>query len=132
MLRKLGWGGFSTNWLVWDSLESRNVVLKVSSADASIRSKPSEKAVLQALAALPKTHPGSAHIVQLFDAFEVKGPNGRHECLVLELLGPSVRETNQTVLMYTAFPASLAKRVAVQILQVLDLLSHNGIAHGGK
>jgi len=132
VIHKLGWGGYSTTWLVRDSLKNRNVVLKVARADASTKSRPSEKDILRTLATLSNTHPGYAHLVQLLDAFEVRGPNGRHECLVLELLGPSVQNTNHEVFMYDPFPASLAKRIATQVLQVLDLMSRNGIAHGGQ
>lgn len=87
--------------------------------------------VLQALAALPTVHPGYAHIAQLLDNFTVTGPSGTHSCLVLELLGPSVRETNQEVVQNSTFPSSLVKSVAVQVLQAIDLISSNGIGHGG-
>lgn len=32
----------------------------------------------------------NAYVVELLDEFFVEGPNGRHHCLVLELLGPSL------------------------------------------
>jgi hypothetical protein len=32
----------------------------------------------------------SRYIVQLLDSFVHKGPNGQHDCLVFELLGPTV------------------------------------------
>ncbi|KXJ85684.1 kinase-like domain-containing protein, partial [Microdochium bolleyi] len=130
ILHKLGWGGSSTNWLVRDGLENRNVALKVSSADVISREGPGEKRMLQALSTLPKSHPGHAHIVALLDSFVVKGPNGAHSCLVLELLGPSVFDTNFNIFMGYPFPASLAKKIASQVLRGIDLLSRHGIGHG--
>ncbi|KAH7041490.1 serine protein kinase [Microdochium trichocladiopsis] len=130
VLHKLGWGGYSTTWLARDGLENRNVALKVSSADATIKKGPGEKEILQILSALPKSHSGNAHIVSLLDSFMVNGPNGAHSCLVLELLGPSVYETNLNAFMNYAFPASLAKKTAAQVLSGIDLMSRHGIGHG--
>jgi hypothetical protein len=32
----------------------------------------------------------SPRLIKLLDEFDICGPNGRHKCLVLELLGPCV------------------------------------------
>ena len=48
---------------------------------------------LQNLRHLEKHSQGSLssnYIVQLLDSFMHEGPNGDHQCLVFELLGPSV------------------------------------------
>jgi len=131
ILHKLGWGSYSTTWLARDDVENRNVALKVSSVDAS-KKLPGEKEILRALAALAKSHPGHSHIVSLLDSFTVNGPNGAHSCLVLELLGPSVHETNLHIFMNYAFPAPTVKRLAAQILSVIDLMSRHDIGHGGE
>ncbi|EKJ76980.1 hypothetical protein FPSE_02855 [Fusarium pseudograminearum CS3096] len=81
--------------------------------------------VLQALSALPKHHPGSSHINQLLDHFTIDGPNGFHECLVLEITGPNIDDA-----ACSRLPATLVKVIAKQILQGLDFLAANDIAHG--
>lgn len=132
ILHKLGWGSYSTTWLARDDLKNRNVALKVSSADATTKTRPGEKELLQAISALPKSHPGHVHIVSLLDSFMVHGLNGAHSCLVLELLGPSVHETNLYTMTNYAFPASVAKKLVFQVLSGIDFLSSHGIGHRGK
>lgn len=29
--------------------------------------------------------PGHSHVVQMFDSFEIMGPNGKHVCMVFEV-----------------------------------------------
>lgn len=36
----------------------------------------------------PAKQAGKGHIVEILDDFESEGPNGRHQCLVTEALGP--------------------------------------------
>ena len=47
--------------------------------------------ILQTLYAHAEGDPGSQRIVKLLDHFIHEGPNGKHQCLVFELLGPSVK-----------------------------------------
>lgn len=65
------------------------------------------------------------------DSFEISGPNGRHECLVLELLGPSVADYLDAHSYDERLPGVLAKRVVKQTLLGLAFLHERGIAHGG-
>ncbi|KAM0377548.1 hypothetical protein ACHAPY_006716 [Fusarium culmorum] len=122
VLHKLGWGGFSTTWAAKDQKTNSYVAVKVKiSKDKDTR----ELEVLQALSALPKHHPGSSHINQLRDHFTIDGPNGFHECLVLEITGPNIDDA-----ACSRLPANIVKVVAKQILQGLDFLAANDIAHG--
>lgn len=45
---------------------------------------------LRSLAAYSQGDLYFKHIVQLFDEFLLQGPNGSHQCLVFELLGPTL------------------------------------------
>lgn len=65
------------------------------------------------------------------DFFEISGPNGRHECLVLEMLGPSVADYLDAHSLDERLPGELAKRVVKQTLLGLAFLHERGIAHGG-
>src|SRR5271155_733647 len=62
------------------------VSVKIIIADRTNQSR--ELHNLRALAEHSKG--GSEHIVQLLDDFLHEGPNGCHQCLVFELLGPTV------------------------------------------
>lgn len=57
--------------------------------------------------------------------------NGTHQCLVLELLGPSVPEEAQS---YKGFrlPEEMAWKASKQVVQALAYIHENGVAHGGK
>ena len=52
-----------------------------------------EISVLQSLAQHGKGELSYSHVVQLHDYVVHDGPNGSHQCLVFELLGPSVAQT---------------------------------------
>lgn len=68
----------------------------------------------------------------MLDHFECKGPNGSHDCLVLELLGPSVSNLLEEHFHGERLPGKLAKSIARQALLGLDLLHQQRIGHGGK
>ncbi|KAG6261908.1 hypothetical protein E4U47_008058 [Claviceps purpurea] len=127
VLHKLGWGGHATTWAAKDQKDNRYVAVKimVSKVEGSRELK-----MLRALSALPKDHPGSSYVNQVLDHFTLAGPNGTHNCLVLELVGPNVAEFVDSYCIDHRLPAKLAKLFAKQALQGLDFLVANGIVHG--
>jgi hypothetical protein len=74
----------------------------------------------------------SPHFVQMLDHFHCEGPNGRHDCTVLELLGPSVAVLVRDRCVGDRLPGRLARRFASDALEGLAVLHQAGIAHGGK
>ena len=86
---------------------------------------------MRAVAALQSGHPGSHHLASLLDCFQFDGPNGKHDCLVLELLGRHVQEF-ASCFKGSRLPGKLAKSVAKQVLLGLDCLHQRQIAHGGR
>lgn len=78
------------------------------------------------------THAGREHIVQLLDSFCVDGPNGKHQCLVLELLGPSIPALIDSYLHDERLPAKAARSIAHQVLKGVDFLAQLNIGHGGR
>lgn len=84
------------------------------------------------MSALPRHHPGWSHVNQMLDFFTLAGPNGTHDCLVLELLGPSVADIVELYCKDDRLSASLAKSFASQAMQGLDFLACHDIGHGGK
>lgn len=83
------------------------------------------------LAGLNTEEPGSRHVMQLLDHFHIKGPNGKHECLVLEFLGPSVTDVLDMRFNDERLPGTLAKASMQQALVGLTYLHKYNIGHGG-
>ncbi|RGP69582.1 cmgc srpk kinase [Fusarium sporotrichioides] len=127
VLHKLGWGGYSTTWAAKDQGTNSYVAVKVKVSEVK---ENRELKVLQALSALPRNHPGSSRITQLLDHFTLEGPNGSHECLVLEIAGPNIADSVGPYCYGSRLPAELLKVVTKQVLQGLDFLTLNDIAHG--
>lgn len=67
------------------------------------------------------------HIVTLLDSFKHDGPNGKHECLVFEPMGPAVAACYDPD--YNPIPAWQAKSICKQLLTALKCLHDLGIAH---
>ncbi|XP_054637430.1 SRSF protein kinase 3 [Dunckerocampus dactyliophorus] len=122
VVRKLGWGHFSTVWLCWDLQKKRFVALKV------VKSAPhyTETALdeIKLLRCVRDSDPSDSHretIVQLIDDFKISGVNGVHVCMVLEVLGHQllkwIIKSN-----YMGLPLVCVKSIIRQVLQGLDYL----------
>ncbi|KAI0809938.1 kinase-like protein [Xylaria sp. FL0064] len=128
ILHKVGWGGYSTIWAVRDRQSQRYVAIKISMSETK---NSRETGVLRLISSFPNdTHPGREHIVQLLDNFSIEGPNGRYECLVLELLGPSISDPIRSHLRDYRLPAQAARSIAHQVLVGVDFLAKLNISHG--
>ncbi|KAH6949462.1 kinase-like domain-containing protein [Fusarium avenaceum] len=127
IIHKLGWGGYSTTWAAKDEQTGRYVAVKIPISEAE---KTNEYKVLQAISTLPKHHPGFSHVNQLLDTFTLVGPNGSHNCLVLEIVGPSVADIVEGYCKDDRLSSELARVFSKQALQGLDFLAQNNIGHG--
>ncbi|KAF2875293.1 kinase-like domain-containing protein [Massariosphaeria phaeospora] len=128
VLHKLGWGGYSTVWAAKDLRNQEYVALKVSVAE--IHGKSRELRVLRTLMELNPGETGSRHVMQLLNHFYIEGPNGKHECLVLEFLGPSVPDVLDMRFNDERLPGTLAKTSVQQSLAGLAYLHKYNIGHG--
>ncbi|KAG5637890.1 hypothetical protein H0H81_002775 [Sphagnurus paluster] len=84
VLNKLGHGAFATFWLVKDlqSFPRRFLSLKIAIANAKHIAR---------------------EIQIVFDDFEIKGPNGTHQCIISELCGPDIQYLHKgNVLLYSS------------------------------
>ena len=108
IVRKLGWGHFSTVWLAKDRVANRHVALKVvKSAPHYTETALDEIKLLQRLVSANPEHPGCRHCVFLLDHFRHNGPNGSHVCMVFEVLGENLlglikRYQHRGCLLYTS------------------------------
>ncbi|KAK7578560.1 hypothetical protein V3481_014403 [Fusarium oxysporum f. sp. vasinfectum] len=127
VLHKLGWGSYSTTWAAKDQTHDRYVALKITVAEAR-RSRDTE--IFQSLAASPRNHEGSSYVNQMWDQFTLIGPNGSHDCLVLDLVGPNIADIIDSHCRGDRLPSHAAKSISRQVLQGIDYLASNGIGHG--
>jgi serine/threonine-protein kinase SRPK3 len=130
IVRKLGWGHFSTVWLSRDNTNGKHVALKVvRSAAHYTETALDEIKLLKKVVDAKETHPGRAHVVSLLDSFNHKGPNGVHVCMVFEVLGENllglIKRWN-----HRGIPMPLVKQITKQVLLGLDYLHREcGIIH---
>ena len=113
---KLGWGHFSTVWMVYDTVAKCSRALKIQkSAEKYIAAAKDEVRILQAL-----TRSGdSAGIVGLVDDFFHSGPNGTHLCMVFELMGQSLLALIK-FFNYEGIPKEFLTEIGTQCLVGLD------------
>ena len=130
IVRKLGWGHFSTVWLSRDNSNGKHVALKVvRSAAHYTETAIDEIKLLNKIVQAKPDHPGRKHVVSLLDSFEHKGPNGTHVCMVFEVLGENllglIKRWN-----HRGIPSPLVKQITKQVLLGLDYLHREcGIIH---
>lgn len=131
IVRKLGWGHFSTVWLAKDTHdENRHVAMKVvRSASHYTEAAIDEIYLLKRAVNADPTHPGRAHVVSLLDSFTHEGPNGSHVCMVFEVLGENLLGLIKRY-KYKGIPKILVKQITKQVLLALDYLHREcGIIH---
>ncbi|KAL1729312.1 kinase-like domain-containing protein [Schizophyllum commune] len=140
VVRKLGWGHFSTVWLAKDTRLNRHVALKiVKSAPRYTETALDEIKLLQRLItsnnpptpATPEnpnpppspsqTHPGRSHVISFLDHFRHKGPNGTHVCMVFEVLGENLLGLIKRH-QHKGVPIPLVRQIAKQVLLGLDYM----------
>ncbi|CAM2109942.1 unnamed protein product [Caretta caretta] len=122
VVRKLGWGHFSTVWLCWDIQRKRFVALKVvKSARHYTETAMDEIKLLKCVRDSDPSDPKRENIVQLLDDFKISGINGVHVCMVMEVLGHQllkwIIKSN-----YQGLPLPCVKSILRQVLQGLDYL----------
>src|SRR5271170_1748870 len=130
VVRKLGWGHFSTVWLSRDTHTGKHVALKVvRSAAHYTETAIDEIKLLNKVVQANPNHPGRRYVVGLLDSFEHKGVNGVHVCMVFEVLGENllglIKRWN-----HRGIPMPLVKQITKQVLLGLDYLHRDcGIIH---
>nr|XP_045622572.1 SRSF protein kinase 1-like isoform X3 [Procambarus clarkii] len=122
VIRKLGWGHFSTVWLCWDLQAKRFVALKVvKSASHYTETALDEIKLLKCVRESDENDPKRDKTVQLLDDFKISGVNGTHVCMVFEVLGHNLLKfiirSN-----YQGIPLANVKNIIRQVLEALDYL----------
>lgn len=136
VINKLGHGSYGTIWLVEDLTSGQLASLKIIASKVS--KSVSEAAILQHIenSKESSTHHGRHFIVKFLDAFQIDGPNGTHQCIVTELLGPSLNANFEDVFeggtKYDDFlPIGVAKSVTAKVIRGVAFLLSIDIIHSG-
>lgn len=123
VIHKLGHGGFSTVWLVRDCVHtSSHFALKI------LRADDVEDCKLNILLHLRKVAgPGHPNVLAYYNTFKISGPNGKHHCFVLPVLGPILQSTKAVA----ALTDSVRHQLCHQVASAVSFLHYHGVCHGG-
>lgn len=144
VIQKLGWGHFSTVWLAKDIKFDTYIALKIQkSSQHYLDAAYDEVEILQELENFNNdeeweksvreywinnpdkvkngVNMGHSQVVQLLNSFIHNGPNGRHFCMVFEIMGVTLLEIIKRY-NYTGIPLPYVRMMAKEILIGLDFL----------
>lgn len=122
ILHKLGFGGFSTVWLTRCSQTEQYYALKILIADL-----PQSQGNLTILQGLKDGGFEHSLVIELYESFQVSGPNDTHSCLVLPAFGPSLNDLSVKRALSPAMPVQMCQQVANGVAA----LHERDICHGG-
>jgi len=132
VLSKLGAGAFSTVWLCADEKTAADrpegpelVAMKVCKSKKSV-TEQAEDEILLLEQMSKKSQPDQ--VVQMRGHFWHSGPNGRHKCMVFEVMGE-----NLLALVkhhdYNGLPLNMVRRLALHTLKGLEYIHARGVIH---
>ncbi|KDQ14205.1 hypothetical protein BOTBODRAFT_55634 [Botryobasidium botryosum FD-172 SS1] len=123
VIRKVGWGGSSTVWLVRNQIDGSIAALKLLTGFASSTPLLHELEYLQRMRDEDPEHPGYPHVIRLIDHFYHEGVYDRHLGLVTEALGQDLASLMERF-KGGRIPLCAVKRITRQVALALDYL-HN-------
>ncbi|KAI8380633.1 kinase-like domain-containing protein [Choanephora cucurbitarum] len=130
VIRKLGWGHFSTVWLIRDQTTGNHFAMKVvKSAKHYTETALDEIKLLERVAEADPTCIGAQYVTAVVDHFMVEGPHGTHVCMTFEVLGENLLSLIKRY-KSRGIPIQLVKQISKQMLLGLDYLHRQcGIIH---
>lgn len=127
IVRKLGWGYFSTVWLVWDYEKERYQAMKIQKSAASYSEAAYDE--IKLLTEIMEADPHKNHCcARLNDYFKHTGPNGTHVCMVFDVYGENLLSLMERY-EYRGIPLPIVKCIARQVLIGLDHINSIDIIH---
>ena len=144
IMQKLGFGHFSTAWLALDSNYGNYVCIKIQKSEnryiwaaydeveilQELSKHYYDKEWIKSLEEYYKDEPEklknirkkeNSHVVQLLNSFIYYGQNGKHFCMVFEVMGVTLLEIIKKY-NYKGIPIPLVRTITKQILIGLDFL----------
>ncbi|KAI0480860.1 kinase-like protein [Xylariaceae sp. FL0804] len=131
VIHKLGQGAFGIVWLCLDTKSNKWHAVKVMRADHS--SKDVEGRVLGRITKrmTPMQLRKDYHILTPDETFWVEGPNGRHPCLVMPVMGCDISIWRLLMLEpHQEQSLRTAKEACHKLMKGMRFLHQNGICHG--
>ncbi|KAI8954879.1 kinase-like protein [Xylaria longipes] len=132
VVHKLGSGGFGLVWLCHDTVAKKWRAVKIMTAEHSIESRE-EKIYNHLLQRSSLKELRKGHILIPLERFWIEGPNGRHYCIVLPVLGPPVTFWLDMIQSKRAKPEQIlpdSKMICTEIAQAVRLLHRLEVCHG--
>lgn len=133
VLSKLGAGAFSTVWLCADEKDSAEmtgrtelVAMKICKSKKSVTEQAEDEVGL--LDRLQDGNVCSPHAVQMRGHFWHSGPNGRHKCMVFEVMGENLLALVKYY-DYQGLPVTMVRRLARHTLLGLEYIHSRGVIH---
>lgn len=127
IVHKLGNGGFGTVWLCRDTTENKWRALKILRAEDSTEDCADFRICnMSAKMSSEDRDIYVSHIAFPVDHFWLVGPNGRHLCVVMPLLGRNITGAGKKY-EYREGPL---KSICRQIVSAMAILHKNGVCHG--
>lgn len=128
VLRKLGYGTYGTVWMCWDAKVMKLRAVKVMQAETSAEDYKNEVGLLALLSknddVVGVEEAYNNHLAAPLEHFWQDGPNGRHMCIVMPVLGPNVMKAK------ALGDVNYLKDVCSQVISGLAFLHSKGMAHG--
>uniref|UniRef100_A0AC34GY39 Protein kinase domain-containing protein n=1 Tax=Panagrolaimus sp. ES5 TaxID=591445 RepID=A0AC34GY39_9BILA len=121
IIRKTGYGNFSTVWLGYDMKKHKFAALKISRAKpAHITAAYTEQMILQTIRKRAVDHPGYDKVVHILNQFDIRREGKLHPCTVFEPLGSSLLSKLYKSKNGIELPA--VQKIARQMLLALQYL----------
>lgn len=119
VVHKLGYGSYSTIWLIRDEYTAKHVAMKIGTADHG----PKEVKVLSRLTAsiVDYGDVGIKLISSMTDYFTIDGPNGTHPCLVIATARCNLADAAEAA-EYSPFTLSVARSVSARVYREIVFL----------
>jgi len=131
VLSKLGAGAFSTVWLCADEKDQSECGPELAASKVCKSKKSVTEQAVDEIALLERLQENgsfSPHVVQMRGHFWHTGPNGRHKCMVFEVMGE-----NLLALVkhhdYNGLPLRMVRRLARHTLLGLEYIHARGVIH---
>eukprot|EP00759_Apiculatamorpha_spiralis_P027709 PhF_6_TR30431/c0_g1_i1/m.44667/K08832/SRPK3, STK23; serine/threonine-protein kinase SRPK3 len=127
VVHKLGWGYFSTVWLVWDHQDNRFAAMKVQKSAQHYRDAAMDE--IKLLSEIMQGSPTqNSCCARLLDFFDHKGPNGLHVCMIFDVLGENLLKLIERY-DYRGIPLPIVKNIMKQVFIGLKYIHAMHIIH---
>ncbi|KAJ8132667.1 hypothetical protein O1611_g957 [Lasiodiplodia mahajangana] len=128
VVHKLGSGGFANAWFCYETTTKKWKAVKVMSADHSSDTEIGIYEHLRKKASLEQLE--AYHITIPSESFWLDGPNGRHLCFVMPILGHSMSHWRLRLDSTQKETEAQVQSGCRQIVEAVQFLHRNGICHG--